>query len=607
MCRRLLSIFHLLLFAGLWSLTPPARAVIFTWDPSPDPSVVAYGVYYSTEPFYNPHATNDLGVSFTHSLLVGSDTSAGLFGLLPDETYYLSVTAFDTNGVESDPSNLAVFNPSFPLPPRYFTNANGTVRLTWDARPDPLEPFRTAQSVLFYNTRPFTPNALLDNTWTALSTLSVGRQTNVVLANLATGQNYYFAVAAYDSNNVISDLSNVSELTIPAPPAPLCVVDARGDIAVSWDPRPNRGKPGTVAGYNIYYSQDPFDLDSVGRTNDAPVLWINVGTKTSVTFTNLTLNQPYYFAVATYDRKETVTDLSDLAEFMTPSFNSRSDPRPLPPVALSVSASGWNSITPNGIITATWGPSPDPGITADVAGYILYYSTNFFSDLSNLSQNDRSVLQAIPFKKQTTAVLSGLSPGRTYYFGVAAYSSNHTIGELSNIAATTTTPNSISSIPPPAAPTSLTVGTQEGNLTNLVRIAWQASPSAIGYNLYYETRSGPINVLPVPGETSVTLTNLIPGFNYYFAITAYDSNGIQSALSDSATFTFPDKFDLSPQLPGVTVSSRNGVPILTIRGTLGADLIIQSSVNPYGSAGWSSISEITLSRRRDDSHQRLYS
>src|SRR5436190_6068942 len=122
MWHRLIPIFHLLIVVCAWNSSTTARGVTFAWDPSPDPSVAGYGLYYSTQPFYNPHGTNDQGLSFTQSLLVGSDTAASLFGLSPNETYYLSVTAFDTNGVESDPSNLAVFNSSSPLPPRYSTN-----------------------------------------------------------------------------------------------------------------------------------------------------------------------------------------------------------------------------------------------------------------------------------------------------------------------------------------------------------------------------------------------------------------------------------------------------------------------------------------------------
>lgn len=83
-------------------------------------------------------------------------------------------------------------------------------------------------------------------------------------------------------------------------------------------------------------------------------------------------------------------------------------------------------------------------------------------------------------------------------------------------------------------PTSLsTSGT--GTTANLT---WYASTSTnvTGYNVYVGTSSGvygsPLNV---GNLTSYVLTNLSVGSTYYFAVTAYNSSGIESAFSNEVS------------------------------------------------------------------------
>ncbi|MFO1487786.1 MAG: fibronectin type III domain-containing protein [Verrucomicrobiota bacterium] len=66
------------------------------WDPSPDPAVTGYHLFYGTQS----------GV-YLNMLDVGNVTNASVTGLLPGCTYFFAVTAYDAAGNESDQSNEA--------------------------------------------------------------------------------------------------------------------------------------------------------------------------------------------------------------------------------------------------------------------------------------------------------------------------------------------------------------------------------------------------------------------------------------------------------------------------------------------------------------------
>ena len=78
--------------------------------------------------------------------------------------------------------------------------------------------------------------------------------------------------------------------------------------------------------------------------------------------------------------------------------------------------------------------------------------------------------------------------------------------------------------------------------TASVTFAWDPDLDSYvaGYDLYYGAASQLYtNVLDVGDVTTATVTDLIPGVTYYFAICAYDTNGIASALSDEIVYTVP--------------------------------------------------------------------
>jgi hypothetical protein len=94
-----LVLFATLIFAS--AQTTLASILRFGWDPSSDPNITGYNVSYGT--------TSGL---YTQNLDTGSSTSATVTSLTPSTTYYFIVTAYNSIGLPSLPSNeIAITTP----------------------------------------------------------------------------------------------------------------------------------------------------------------------------------------------------------------------------------------------------------------------------------------------------------------------------------------------------------------------------------------------------------------------------------------------------------------------------------------------------------------
>lgn len=74
-----------------------------------------------------------------------------------------------------------------------------------------------------------------------------------------------------------------------------------------------------------------------------------------------------------------------------------------------------------------------------------------------------------------------------------------------------------------------------------VSLVWDANsePDLAGYNIYYGAASGDYSdSLDVGDVTEFTVTGLNHGGTYYFAATAYDRDGNESAYSEELVHTF---------------------------------------------------------------------
>lgn len=95
--------------------------------------------------------------------------------------------------------------------------------------------------------------------------------------------------------------------------------------------------------------------------------------------------------------------------------------------------------------------------------------------------------------------------------------------------------------------------TPPGTLT----LAWDpsADPTVVGYRLYEGSYSQfYTNVIDVGSATMATITGLVQGATYYFAVTAYDASGLESAFSGEISYTVPTTTIVPPPDARLTVS-----------------------------------------------------
>ncbi len=113
----------------------------------------------------------------------------------------------------------------------------------------------------------------------------------------------------------------------------------------------------------------------------------------------------------------------------------------------------------------------------------------------------------------------------------------------------------------------------DGNVT----LTWDPSPSpdASNYNIYYGFTSGVYdNEISAGDNTNITLSNMVPGATYYFAVTARD--GSESPFSNEAEYTVP----LNPTNPPATLSApvaANGQFSFSVSGVSGSQYVVEES------------------------------
>jgi hypothetical protein len=93
-------------------------------------------------------------------------------------------------------------------------------------------------------------------------------------------------------------------------------------------------------------------------------------------------------------------------------------------------------------------------------------------------------------------------------------------------------------------------------------LAWNSSPSpgTIGYIVYYGTLSGQYtNAVNVGNVTTNAVSGLTDGVTYFFAITSYDTNGLESFVSNEISYVQGlSTVGISATAMGQTVLTVNG-------------------------------------------------
>jgi len=203
---------------------------------------------------------------------------------------------------------------------------------------------------------------------------------------------------------------------------------------------------------------------------------------------------------------------------------------------------------PSGTVTLSWPPNP-------TATQYRIYTTNASQPLNF------TVAQTIPQtpgQLVTTAILSNLLPGQTYFVQVRAVDPSGlempAPATVQIIGAPGTSP-----IPPPVG---LVSGTTTGTSATLL---WTASPGAIAYRVQQATSANGPFVDSTGGGTANGTTTTVTGLNanttYYFRVLAVDPAGGQSVPSNAVTVAIPAATLAAPTNVQVTAVTNNSATL----------------------------------------------
>jgi hypothetical protein len=126
-----------------------------------------------------------------------------------------------------------------------------------------------------------------------------------------------------------------------------------------------------------------------------------------------------------------------------------------------------------------------------------------------------------------------------------------------------------------------------------ITLAWDPSsdPTVVGYRLYEGVASLTYtSVIDTGAATSVTVSNLMPGVTYYFAVSDYTSDGMESPLSSELSYTVP-MISTTPVTLQMTMASAKQIT-LTATAPAGYTYDVLAARNL---TNWTTIGSVTAS------------
>jgi hypothetical protein len=122
-----------------------------------------------------------------------------------------------------------------------------------------------------------------------------------------------------------------------------------------------------------------------------------------------------------------------------------------------------------------------------------------------------------------------------------------------------------------------------------VTLAWDPNPETDvgGYMVYHGTASrNYTNAVNVRNVTTNTVSGLVNGVTYFFAVTAYNTNGLESDFSDEVRYSVPGALARLE----IRVAA-NGQVVLTVTGQIGHsyDLLVTQALT-----AWTVLGSVTL-------------
>ena len=458
---------------------------------------------------------------------------------------------------------------------------------------------------LEYDPTTKTVNAWFDST--QLVTNKVLAETLSPIVAVGFGSNVTAATMQFDNFSV---QAQIIDTTPPAAVANLAVSATTCCTAtLTWTAPSDPDDP--AATYDLRYSTSAID-----STNFASATQVNglsapkaAGSAESFIVTGLTPSTTYYFALKTAD---TVSNWSHISNVPT---GTTAPPDVNPPTTITDLAA---AVQGDQSVSLTWTAPLDA--ESGVGSYDLRYSTSLLDDTTWAAATP---VTGVPAPKAAGSgesfTVTGLAPSTTFYFAIKssdkAIPAN--VSALSNVPSAATYATDVDGPSPIAdlvvAATSMTSAT----------LTWTA-PADIGwagvgsYDIRYSTdaisdeatfaAATPANGIPAPATPgtvqTLTISGLMPGATYYYAIKSADSAAPPnvSALSNvaslvqptdtwppstisnlAATPGYPDKVTLTWTTPGDTGTWQTGVGSYDLR----------FATSPIDDTTWASATQVT--------------
>jgi hypothetical protein len=315
-----------------------------------------------------------------------SGTSESVTHLINATTYYFTVEAVNAVGSSTASGETwAIPVASVPGAPTQVsaTPGNASANVTWVA------PSSSGSSAITGYTA-----AAADSTTATRGgeTCTTSGALSCTVSGLTNGDTYTFTVKATNpsGSSPASSISNsvVPVVTVPSTPTGFKVAPGNTTIALSWTAPANGGS--TIAGYNVYEART-----SAGENYASPVNGTTLIAGTSMSVNGLTNADRYYFTVKAVNAVGSSAASSEV--WAIPGVT-------VPSVPMSVRATRGA----NGSAQIAWTAPLNSGDSA-ISGYVV---TPYVGSKAGTSHTFNSTA--------TAATITGLIPGTSYSFAVAA-------------------------------------------------------------------------------------------------------------------------------------------------------------------------------------------
>jgi chitodextrinase len=565
---------------GTPSLPPPptnlnvtidGRTAIVTWTPTNPGLYEQLTGYRITDSFiYN-------GVLMTIPTVINDkNASAATINIIPGYNYTFSIAA-TTNTISIPGGQFGpIYAPEVaditaPSAPNItsIVSKNQELEINWGASTNTVTAGELALNLDGYEVeyKAIAPPA---GTFTSVGLVSDPITTKSIIA-LVNGVTYGVRVRAVDLagnksawSSIVTGVPRAIDTTFPVPLTDITVTPAHKTLNISWtasqDPINPAQQTGSVFGYKVFCS-------SVNGIEPTKIL---SGTASSCVFDNLTNGVTYTIYLQ-------VTDTNG-------NFNESQNITGIPVFVADSTSPNVPTLTPSatpGQVTLNWSAVTDREIVGQyVSGmkeYIILESTD-----DGVTYVEAAT--SIPISSNSK-VFAGRVNGTTYTYKVGA---RDNAGNIAWSDKANATPLGLDTTAPQKSMILTRVGKDQA-----VDLTWQevtdtSSTTQLvsnlkGYTIYYRQTLVPgviYNTFLLTG-TSTTISNLINGVEYEFAIETEDNAGNKSDLSTYQKGTPLGPDETAPTVPtGLKLIAGNG--IITVSWNESTDPTNPAEVTPSG-------------------------